>query len=73
MDREKASWGELVMNALAGVLAGIGIVLMALSLSFVFVGTFDGSYEAKMYVCLQAIHTMLIAIGFFLLALVVKP
>lgn len=71
MDKEEMKKGVRGMLTIFFAMMGIGF--MALSFHLAISGGLSYSPEAMMYGRLQAIHNMLIALGFFLLSLIAKP
>ena len=72
MDKEKPSWKEVLRTTLSIPIVIMGIGFMALSFHLAILGGLSYSPEAMTYGRLQAIHNMLISIGLFLLAILIR-
>ena len=70
MDKEKPSWKEVLRTTLSIPVVVMAIGFMYLSFELASMSTF--SVDARMFARLQAIHNMLISIGFFLLAILIR-
>jgi len=70
MDKKKPSWKEELRTALSIPIVLMGIAFMAIS--FLLAMCPWGTPAVYEYCRLQAIHNMLISIGFFLLAILIR-